>query len=77
MPNNHTIAQESWVVLKGKIEVNFYDTNGLLLQSEILGAGDVSITLYGGHGYKILEDSIAFEFKSGPYLGKDLDKKFI
>lgn len=77
LPNNNSIAQESWVVLKGKIEVTFYDTNGFLLQSEILGAGDVSITLYGGHSYKILEDSIAFEFKSGPYLGKDLDKELI
>lgn len=77
LPDNNNIAQESWVVLKGKIEVTFYDLNDVLLQSEILGPGDVSITLYGGHSYKIMEDSIALEFKSGPYLGKDLDKELI
>lgn len=77
LPHNNTIAQESWVVIKGKIEVTFYDLNDDKLHSKILGPGDVSITLYGGHSYKIIEDSIALEFKSGPYLGKDLDKELI
>jgi hypothetical protein len=77
LPNNNNIAQESWVVIKGKIEITFYDLNDDKLQSEILGPGDVSITLYGGHSYRIIEDSIALEFKSGPYLGKDLDKELI
>ncbi len=77
LPNNNNIAQESWVILKGKIEVTFYDLNNDKLHSEILGPGDVSITLYGGHSYRIIEDSIALEFKSGPYLGKDLDKELI
>jgi hypothetical protein len=77
LSDNNNIAQESWVVLKGKIEVTFYDLNDDVLHSEILGPGDVSITLYGGHSYKIIEDSIALEFKSGPYLGKDLDKELI
>jgi hypothetical protein len=77
LPSNNNIAQESWVVLKGKIEVTFYDTSGELLQSEILTSGDISITLYGGHSYKILEDSRVFEFKSGPYLGKHLDMELL
>ena len=44
MPSNNNIAQESWVVLKGKIKVTFYDTNGELLRSESLG--DIFIALY-------------------------------
>ena len=40
--------------------------------------GDASFTLYGGHTYKILEqDTIVYEYKTGPYLGQTFDKEFI
>lgn len=69
------IAQESWVVIRGKVKVFFYDTDGVLLQTEVLNAGDASFTLEGGHTYEILEDStLVYEYKTGPYEGQEKDK---
>jgi len=73
------IAQESWVVIKGKVQCFFYDIDGFLIDdSIILNAGDASFTLYGGHTYKILEEgTIVYEYKTGPYEGQKFDKKFL
>ncbi len=74
----HSItAQESWVVISGKVEITYYDLDGSELAKVTLGAGDTSVTLAGGHGYRILEESRVLEFKTGPYLGQALDKVFI
>lgn len=72
-----TIAQESWVVVEGKVEVEFFDINDEPLTTYVLEQGDISITLAGGHGYRMLEKSRVVEFKSGPYLGRAMDKEFI
>ena len=72
------IAQESWVVIKGLVEVTFYDIDDTILDKVILNPGDVSITYRGGHNYKILsDDTLVYEFKTGPYLGQQYDKVFI
>jgi len=72
------IAQESWVVIRGSVKCTFYDIDDTILFEPVLKAGDVSFTLFGGHTYTILEDdTIVYEYKTGPYLGQELDKKFI
>jgi cupin fold WbuC family metalloprotein len=72
------IAQESWVVIKGSVECNFYDTDGVILSKPILKPGDISVTLGGGHTYLILEDdTLVYEYKTGPYHGQKLDKEFL
>ena len=72
------IAQESWVVIRGKVKVFFYDTDGVLLETHILNAGDASFTLEGGHTYEILEDhTLVYEYKTGPYTGQENDKVFL
>jgi hypothetical protein len=71
-------AQESWVVMRGEVSVDYYSDNGVLLITENLRAGDVTITFRGGHGYRTLtSDAIVYEFKSGPYEGLEIDKVFI
>ncbi len=73
-----TITQESWVVIVGKVKAIFYDLDDKIIAEEILGPGDSSITLRGGHTYEILEDdTLVYEYKTGPYLGPDKDKEFI
>ena len=73
-----TIAQESWVVLRGRVKAIFYDEDDEVLQEEILNEGDLSITLFGGHNYEILEEgTLVLEYKSGPYYGQSFDKVFI
>jgi cupin fold WbuC family metalloprotein len=75
---NNVIAQESWVVIKGSVKCIFYDIDDTLLSEHILYEGDSSFTLQGGHNYVILEDdTIVYEYKTGPYEGQEFDKKFI
>ncbi len=75
---NTNIAQESWLVIKGSVKCMFYDLNDELISEPILYPGDCSMTFRGGHNYLILEDdTIVYEYKTGPYLGQELDKVFI
>jgi hypothetical protein len=75
---DQVIAQECWVVISGKLKVDYYDIDNSLICSEILTAGDCTITLNGGHGYEILDnETLIMEFKTGPYLGHEQDKKYI
>ena len=72
------IAQESWVIIRGSVKCIFYDLDNTIIAEPILKAGDASFTLYGGHTYLILEDdTIVYEYKTGPYEGQKLDKTFI
>jgi len=72
------IAQESWIVVKGKVRCVLYDIDDSIIATPVLNAGDASFTLYGGHTYEILEDdTIVYEYKTGPYEGQKLDKVFI
>ncbi len=73
------IAQESWIVIEGKVKVHFYDLDDKLIKTEILREGDGSITLSNaGHNYTIIKDnSKIFEFKTGPYISQEVDKEFI
>lgn len=72
------IAQESWVVVQGSVRCVFYDLDNVIIAEPILHVGDVSFTLEGGHNYVILEDNtLVYEYKTGPYEGQELDKTFI
>jgi len=72
------IAQESWVVIQGKVKCTFFDIDDNIIEEPILEAGDASFTLEGGHTYTILEDdTLVYEYKTGPYEGQELDKVFI
>tara|TARA_B100001123_G_C15210617_1_gene987104 strand:- start:158 stop:589 length:432 start_codon:yes stop_codon:yes gene_type:complete len=72
------VTQESWIVIKGSVKCSFFDTDGSLLIEPILNAGDCSITLGGGHTYTILEENtLVYEFKTGPYKGAQNDKAFL
>jgi len=72
------ITQESWVVISGKIKAILYDIDDTIVEEVELCQGDCSITFRGGHNYLALEDnSIVYEYKTGPYFGQDRDKEFI
>jgi hypothetical protein len=73
-----TIAQESWVVIRGSVKCIFYDLDDRIIAEPVLKPGDCSMTFRGGHNYLILEDdTIVYEYKTGPYLGQELDKVFL
>jgi hypothetical protein len=72
------IAQESWLVIKGRVECIFYDLDDTIIARPVLNPGDCSMTFRGGHNYLILDDdTIVYEYKTGPYLGQQMDKVFI
>ncbi len=72
------IAQESWLVIKGSVKCIFYDLDDTIIAEPILHPGDISMTFRGGHNYLIMEDdTIVYEYKTGPYLGIELDKTFL
>ena len=75
--SSKNVAQESWVVIRGTIEVNFFDIDGSFLHRDLLHQGDCSISLHGGHSYSAKTDALVYEFKNGPYFGQVKDKKFI
>ena len=71
-------AQEAWVVIKGRVKIYYYDLNDDLLTTREMIKGDCTITYLGGHNYEALEeDTIVYEFKTGPYLGLEKDKTFL
>ena len=74
----NVIAQESWIVIQGSVKCIFYDIDDSVIAEPILNVGDASFTLEGGHNYYILEDNtLVYEYKTGPYEGQKLDKTFI
>lgn len=74
---NTTVAQEAWVVIRGRVKATLYDEDQNLVGESELIPGDCCITLHGGHKYASLEDSLVYEFKSGPYLGDAADKFYL
>jgi cupin fold WbuC family metalloprotein len=74
----NVIAQESWIVIQGSVKCIFYDLDDSIIDEPTLYPGDASFTLEGGHNYLILEDNtLVYEYKTGPYEGQALDKTFI
>jgi cupin fold WbuC family metalloprotein len=72
------IAQESWIVIQGSVKCTFFDLDDQIIAEPILYPGDASFTLEGGHTYTILEnDTLVYEYKTGPYEGQAMDKTFI
>jgi len=78
MRNEVYIPQESWVVISGLVQVILYDLDDTILHTDVLEPGDCSITLQGGHNYFFMDnDSVVYEYKTGPYRGQAHDKTMI
>ena len=72
------ITQEAWVFLQGRVAARFWDIDDELIYETELGAGDVAVVFRGGHSFIVLEDdTILYEFKTGPYYGIEKDKTYI
>jgi len=72
------ITQEAWVFLRGRVAARFWDIDDQLIYETELGEGDAAIVFRGGHSFEVLEeDTILYEFKTGPYFGVEKDKTYI
>lgn len=70
----HQFAQEFLHVLKGCVQVDFYDDRRRPVCSRVLTAGDSLLLVAGGHGFRFLQPTEMIEVKSGPYVGAERDK---
>lgn len=71
------ITQEVLYIEKGKLRADIYSSDGKLTYQTILEKGDKIFLASGGHGFEILEDTIIFEVKQGPYPGYEKAKHYL
>lgn len=78
LPVTRTVegTSECLVVRKGRCEVDFYDSARRFLTTRTLKEGDILLLLGGGHGFRMLEDTILLEVKQGPFMGTRDKERF-
>jgi len=71
-----TGTSEVLVVLKGHCLLDVYNDERQLVATRELQPGDIMVMVGGGHGLRMLEDTVFLEVKQGPYIGPDEKEKF-
>ncbi len=69
-------TSEVLIVRRGRCEFDLFGEDGTRVATRELCTGDVAIILAGGHGFRMLEDSVLLEVKQGPYTGMDEKEYF-
>jgi hypothetical protein len=69
-------TSEVLLVRSGRCFVDIYGDDRQLVATRELATGDVMVMISGGHGFRMLEDTVLFEVKQGPYTGLDEKEKF-
>jgi len=64
-----TGTSEVLVVQKGRMLIDLYDDARNLVATREMATGDAVALVSGGHGFRLLEDTILLEIKQGPYSG--------
>lgn len=67
---------EVLVVHKGHYEIDIYNDERQLVATRELRTGDIMIMVGGGHGFRMLEDTVLLEVKQGPYPGVEEKERF-
>lgn len=70
VPREVVYTQEVLILRRGRLRVDFYESNQTYLYSRVLEAGDIILLIKGGHGFEVLEEIEMFEVKQGPYAGE-------
>src|SRR5262249_54384641 len=71
-----TGTSEVLVVRQGRCEIDIYNSDRKLVASRELQQGDIMLMVDGGHGFRMLEDTVFLEIKQGPYIGIDEKERF-
>ena len=69
-------TSEVLVVKKGRCEIDIYNDDRELVATRELRESDVVLMVNGGHGFRMLEDTVFLEVKQGPYTGEDEKERF-
>jgi hypothetical protein len=75
--DRHTVGtSEVLVVKKGHCLIDIYNDDRYLVAARELRAGDIMLMVGGGHGFRMLEDTVFLEIKQGPYIGLNEKERF-
>ena len=75
-PRRVEVTQEVLFVERGRMRITLFLPDGSEAYQGELHAGDKILLAHGGHGFEMLEDTVLFEVKQGPYAGYESGKKF-
>ncbi len=78
IPMNRSLVGTSEVLFikSGKAEVDLYTKDKKLVATRTLNQGDIILLVSGGHGFRILDDTVIVEVKQGPYIGVEEKERF-
>ena len=69
-------TSEVLIVRRGRCEIDIYNNQLELVATRELRQGDIMLMVDGGHGFRMLEDTVFLEVKQGPYTGIDEKERF-
>lgn len=78
LPLERRLVGTSEVILvqQGRCLLDIYTDDRRLVATRELGPGDLMLMVGGGHGFRMLEDTVLLEIKQGPYTGLDEKERF-
>jgi hypothetical protein len=69
-------TSEVLIVRQGRCEIDIYNNQQELVTTRELRQGDIMLMVDGGHGFRMLEDTVFLEVKQGPYTGIEEKERF-
>jgi hypothetical protein len=69
-------TSEVLIVRQGCCEVDLYSEDRRLVATRELREGDIMLMVGGGHGFRMIDDTVLIEVKQGPYTGVDEKERF-
>ena len=69
-------TSEVLIVRRGRCDIDIYNNERELVATRELRQGDIMLMVDGGHGFRMLEDTVFLEVKQGPYTGLDEKERF-
>ena len=69
-------TSEVLIVRRGRCEIDIYNNERELVATRELRQGDIMLMVDGGHGFRMIEDTVFLEVKQGPYTGIDEKERF-
>ncbi|PYJ12408.1 MAG: hypothetical protein DME93_07525 [Verrucomicrobia bacterium] len=69
-------TSEVLIIRRGRCEIDIYNNGRELVATRELRRGDIMLMVDGGHGFRMLEDTVFLEVKQGPYTGIDEKEHF-
>jgi mannose-6-phosphate isomerase-like protein (cupin superfamily) len=69
-------TSEVLIVRQGRCLMDIYNDARAHVATRELASGDIMLMVGGGHGFRMLEDTVLLEVKQGPYTGVDEKERF-